>query len=78
MNVGELKKLLNEYSDDLLIIASRDEEGNGFAELYGAGLMMWDNSEGEVFVMDDQIGSDGYTEEDRAPDGSVAALVLWP
>lgn len=34
MNVGELKESLKEFPDDLEILTSADDEGNGYRPLY--------------------------------------------
>ena len=34
MNVKELKKILNKYPDDRLVVLSSDSEGNSFSLLY--------------------------------------------
>lgn len=80
MNVKELKEALANYPDDMPVILSSDEEGNGFNQLYDVAESMWFESRygGETYVMEEFIGTLGYTEEDRAPEGAVKALVLWP
>ena len=81
MNVKELKETLANYPDDMLVVMSSDEEGNGFNELYDVAESMWFDhgyGDGQTYVLDKYIGTLGYTEEDRAPSGAVPALVLWP
>lgn len=79
MNVKELREALSNYPDDMLVVLSSDEEGNGFNQLYDVAESMytaWDG--GQTYVMEEYIGTNGYTEEDRAPTGAVPVLVLWP
>lgn len=79
MNVKELRKILKHYPDDMLVILSRDEEGNGFSQLYDVAEGMYMIGDWErVYVLDKDIGTRGYTEEDRAPEGAVQVIVLWP
>lgn len=80
MSVKELRKALGRYPDDMQVVLSSDEEGNGFNELYDVAESMcvlggWID---QVYVMDDDIGKNGYTEEDRAPRDAVKVVVLWP
>lgn len=76
MNVKELKKALSKYPDDIQVVLSTDEEGNGFSEIYNVAESMWFGD--EIYVMEEFIGTMGYTEEDRAPEGAVPVIVLWP
>jgi hypothetical protein len=80
MTVGELIEKLSQYPDDMPVILSIDEEGNGFNPIYVVEESMWFSSWGEeqIYPLDKYIGFDGYTEEDRAPEGSIRAVVLWP
>lgn len=78
MNVGQLKAELAEYPDDMQIILSQDEEGNGFSPLYDVAESMWAGEYDQTYVPDEFIGTQGYTEEDRAPEDAVKVLVLWP
>lgn len=34
MTVKQLKKIINKYPDDLLVVLSSDSEGNSFSQLY--------------------------------------------
>ncbi len=80
MNVGELKKCLNEWADDLPILMSVDEEGNRFARLTVFSPQLWNasNIDPDIRPMHEDIGSYGYTEEDRAPEDYVPVVVFWP
>lgn len=82
MNVKELKEVLSNYPDDMLVVLSSDEEGNGFNQLYDVAESMYMANSGwdvdQTYVMDKYIGTNGYTEEDRAPTGAIPVLVLWP
>lgn len=81
MTVKELREILANYPDDMKIVMSSDEEGNSFSPLYDCAESMytdgkWDG--GQIYVKDEYIGTMGYTEEDRAPEGAEKVLVLWP
>jgi hypothetical protein len=82
LTVGQLKAALADVPDEIEVILSRDEEGNGFSPLaqIDDGLYEPDSSyEGMVWVPDSAIGSpQGYTEEDRAPEEAYAVITLWP
>lgn len=89
MNVGELKDLLNQFTDDTPVILSSDGEGNSFSPLYEGGEHLYDPNSRyyieEVYITNEELdeilagpNKSGYSEEDRAPEGSVPALVLWP
>jgi len=79
MNVGELKKMLVEYPDDMLVVLSIDPEGNGFNPLQ----VVEDNS---VYVREDrevhiakltpELIEQGYCDEDIHEGESC--IVLWP
>lgn len=81
MNVKQLKEELSKYPDNMQILISSDEEGNGFNRLYELAESMWLRSDwdgDQIYVMPEMIGTHGYTEEDRAPEGAEKVLVLWP
>lgn len=89
MNVGELKDLLNQFTDDTPVLLSSDGEGNSYSPLYQGGEHLYDPDFryyiDHVYMTNEELdeilaGTNkyGYCEDDRAPEGSVSALVLWP
>lgn len=89
MNVGELKDLLNQFTDDTPVILSSDGEGNSFSPLYEGGEYLYDPKYRyyieQIYPTNEALNEilagpnkNHYCEEDRAPEGSVLALVLWP
>lgn len=91
MNVGELVKLLAQFSDDTPVILSADSEGNSYSPLADGDECLYEAYEPHSWYMeriylthaqlDEYLNSDnthGYTEEDRAPEDAILALVLWP
>lgn len=81
MKVKELRKILKNYPDDMIIVMSSDPEGNSFSPLFDTSVNMYLAEGvwyGSIYVMNGDIGTLGYTEEDRAPEEAVPALVLWP
>lgn len=94
MTVGELRKFLKQFPQDIPVILSRDPEGNGYSMLADGGLSLYDSEERPYYIeqiyltheeLDAEIAKDkannkqwGYSEEDRAPEGAVPAVVLWP
>ena len=68
MTVGELKKVLEAYDDSVLVVQSRDAEGNGFMQTDEVSTELWED-EGESRA------------DDLARVGDEAAkecIVLWP
>lgn len=82
MNVGELREFLRKYPDDMPVIMEKDAEGNGYSPLYDAreGMYITESAwSGWVRPTDEQIAADShYGDEDRAPEGSVRAIILGP
>lgn len=82
MKVKELKKLLEDVSDDRIVILQKDAEGNGYSPLEGIDDESSYQAEttwcGEVGIerLTPELKKDGYTEEDVV-DGEPA-LVLYP
>ena len=69
IRVGKLRELLRDLDDDMLVVLSRDEEGNGFSPLSDYGLSIYEATttwHGEVVEPEDYDGN------------GVPALVLWP
>lgn len=83
MNVGQLRAELEGLSDDMIVVISKDAEGNHFSPLTESGQSMYLPTTtwfGDTYPTPEQIANSafGYTEEDEAPEDSVRALVLWP
>jgi hypothetical protein len=79
MNVRQLKELLEQFDDGVLVVISRDEEGNGYNELYQIETnAVYNKSEGEVHLhhLTPQLIKEGFTEEDLG-EGEIA-IVLYP
>ena len=70
MNVGELRKAIEELPDDMLVIVSSDEEGNDFKRLrtVGTDQVFIDEQYGRGYIMYKELTPElkawGYTEED--------------
>lgn len=74
MTVGELKARLAMLDDELLVVLSRDREGNGFSPLADteqATYIAHGSYSGEILEMP----GPSYTGDDA---NLVPALVLWP
>lgn len=69
MTVKQLKVALSKLDDNLLVVLSRDEEGNGFQELAEV--------QGDIIFSSGEVYPKGFLEED-APDDGVESVVLWP
>jgi len=67
-NVGELRKALKGLPSDMLVIQSRDEEGNGFLPLMGVGVCYYLPKEDTV------LSTSGGTPAEE----NHAAVCLWP
>lgn len=78
MKVKELIKVLVGLDPNLLVVMSRDAEGNGYGVLRGVGVGM-NFEDGEVFFTEltDELIEQGYGEED-VQEGGTPAVVLWP
>lgn len=79
MKVSELIVKLQDLKPDLLVVLSRDEEGNGFsplADIDGENSMYYD---GEINLhhLTPGLESKGYTDEDVSDRGE-RVVVLWP
>jgi hypothetical protein len=86
MTVKELIQQLQTYDQDLLVVLSKDGEGNGFSPL---GQSDGDNNSyvpsstcrGELYIdkLTPELIEEGYTEDDLPHDPqAVRAVVLWP
>lgn len=82
MNAGELREFLVGYPDDMPVILEKDAEGNGYSPLCAAAEKMYyptSSWSGECHPTDEEVDEGRwYSEEDRAPEGSVRAIVLGP
>lgn len=90
MTVGELREFLEQFPQDIPVIMSSDGEGNSYSMMAGGGISLYDPEDKPYYIeqiyltheeLDEEIAKDkawGYTEEDRAPEGAVPALVIWP
>lgn len=88
MTVGELIQALREFPSDLPVLLSADEEGNSFSTLSDVDDCLYDPNTpyyiDQIYIthadLDLALVNDKgyYTEEDRAPEGSIPAVVLWP
>ncbi|MGZ4851063.1 MAG: hypothetical protein ACXV2C_06770 [Candidatus Bathyarchaeia archaeon] len=79
MNVKELRELLTDYPDDMIIVVQADAEGNGYSPLAGAADVMyvaestWSGTAYEPEEYKSEI-EEGYVEEGTG----VKALCVWP
>lgn len=87
MNVGELKALIKDMPDEWSVILQRDAEGNGYSPADGGeeGLYLADTDwSGTAYNTHDKVTQMiaehpcYWSDEDRAPEDAVPALVLWP
>jgi hypothetical protein len=84
MKVSELKKLLERFDDDDLLILARDAEGNGYSPLGSVwnGIYVAEaESRGNAYLseLSQEDQEAGFTEEDvySEPDG-IHAVFLVP
>lgn len=71
MTVAELRKALEAFDDDHLVVMAKDAEGNSYSPLSdaGAGMYLADTTwTGDVY----------YAGDDGVPDDAVPAVVLGP
>jgi len=73
ITVGELKKRLNDYPDDMPIILSKDEEGNSFSPLCENGMYIYVPE--TTFHGEEVHGSVIHGLEE---DECIEVVVLWP
>jgi len=67
MKVGQLIRDLKQFPPDVDVILSRDEEGNGFRELYQI----------EIYHAEDE-GRGNFEIEEPSTEKPANAVVLWP
>lgn len=73
MNVKELKEKLADFPDEMRVILSIDEEGNGFHDLAVAQVTHCGVEGHEIWaVADEDVGTE-YDEADL-----TKMLILWP
>jgi hypothetical protein len=76
MNVKELKHLLEDIDDDVLVILSHDADGNRFSPLasHTMGFYIEEDGYSGDFVTEEEV------EEDKRLniDGASASIALWP
>lgn len=70
MNVGELKKMLDDFNDEDLVVMSSDAEGNYYSELSDVEGLYYSPDIGDI--MDEEELKE-YSEE-----GFKKSVVLWP
>jgi hypothetical protein len=70
MTVAELRKALEAFDDDHLVVMAKDAEGNSYSPLADAGAGM--------YLADTTWAGDVYYEGDGVPGGAVPAVVLGP
>ena len=80
MTKKELLKRLEKFDDDMEILISRDEEGNGYNHLETVQHCGYEVAWGEIEVgllkLTPELKEQGYAEEDVRADKEC--LVLWP
>ena len=69
MNVGDLKKDLENFPDDMQVVLSRDVEGNGYSPLAFVG-------EG-IYEPYNTYSGEFYSLEDTDDDGE-RVIAFWP
>ena len=84
MKVKDLRRLLAPLDDNVLVILSKDGEGNDYSPLVDFSKQTYvpdSQYSGEIYMpeLTEEDKNDGYTEEDvYAGDDGVDAIVLWP
>lgn len=83
MKISELKQIINGLDDDLDVIISRDEEGNGFSHLddYTLDMGYYEGGYRDLEIchleLTPELKDAGYTEEDIRTDANPC-IILWP
>lgn len=80
MNVGELRKILEDAPDDFIVVLQADAEGNGYSPLAGADLAFYETETTWSGQVIDAEYLEGYDEDEikqRLTD-SIRCVVLWP
>ena len=78
MNIKELKEIIEDLDDNVLVVVSCDSEGNGYSEATGCSTR-YNYSDGEIGFskLTAKDKKEGYGEGDLLKDGDPA-FVLWP
>lgn len=78
MTVKQLIKELKKFDENRVVVLSRDQEGNGFEELYGVFTGAY-NKKNRNFGLEEltpELKEQGYSKEDIVK--GKPAVVLWP
>jgi hypothetical protein len=82
LTVRELREALAGLPDDMLVVMSRDAEGNGYSPLVEASESMYlaeTTWSGDLYPTPEDIAADAQLgEDDEAPDDAVRVIALWP
>lgn len=79
MKVKQLIQKLSALNDDVTVVLSRDEEGNGYGELRDLSFQIYADGEIYASVLTPALRLQGYTEEDvYHGDDGIHVVVLWP
>lgn len=77
----KLRKMLENFNDDDIIILARDGEGNGYAPLAEWSLSKYSPSCGDASIREltPELIEQGWTSEDvDHPSDAVDSITLWP
>lgn len=80
---------MSEYPKDTPVILSSDSEGNSYSPMSDVEECLYDPDTTHyierIYLIPAQLDAylnaektRGYTEEDRAPENAITAVVLWP
>lgn len=79
MIIQELIDLLRKKDPKHLVIMSRDEEGNGYNEIYMLEDCIYQDGQSYIVALTEKTIAAGYTEEDMCPSpGGERAVCIWP
>jgi len=83
MNIGELIEQLQQLDPALLVVLSKDAEGNSYEEcrdIEGNHAFYSEDNEVKLLKLTPELKRQGYSKEDIAEpnDGSVPCVILWP
>ena len=77
MNVAELREILADLPDDMIVIKSSDDEGNSYSEVHTWGLGEYVEEEYPEgwcpYTYEDENGE----EVDEIPDEKINAVCFW-
>lgn len=82
MKVSELREMIKNWDDDLDILISSDEEGNGFADFADVTVGMgYINDCGDIEIhyleLTPEMEEGGYTDEDVRTNAKPC-IIFWP